>query len=544
MRIQNTTIQNRSKQQRLAIQRTLPRHHLDSPEVANFLLELDAVEASKHQVLFSIGSVLLSDNRSKYVQDFLDDYRCDLVPLPPAPTDAFDLLGSVYQYLNTKAENLVKGSFYTGKTIAEDFVADLDFSNGQVLLDPSCGSGSFLFRAKTNAEQIVGVDVDPLAIMIAKFNYFLKFPDAGPPALYCEDFFTWFSRNSSRRFDYVIGNPPYGAELDLAAVKSKHIRSGESFSYFIEFGLELLRPGGLLRYLVPEALLNVKRHTDVRMLLLDGANLRRVKRYPSKFAGVMSDVYLIEVDRNPSPQPHTLFATSSQVKVPKDLSRGLKDSVLVPWDESDFSIIERARSIKAFDLSASTFALGVVTGDNATKLFPEARCGSEAIYTGKEVDKYALKPPRNHIFFRRSDLQQVAPDEIYRAPEKLVYKVISKDLRFALDTTGALTTNSANLLIPEVPGYDVRAVMALLNSRLYSFLYLKLFGGVNKIGKEHLMALPIPEISMRQNADLVDLVRRTTAQGDDMQLQAYVHESIFGLQSKDLKHIEAALSGD
>ena len=85
-------------------------------------------------------------------------------------------------------ENLEKGSFYTGPEIAIDFVNDLDFSSGQIIFDPACGSGAFLFNSNAPAEQIVGVDVDPIAIMIAKLNYFIKFPKAKSPNLFCDDF--------------------------------------------------------------------------------------------------------------------------------------------------------------------------------------------------------------------------------------------------------------------------------------------------------------------------------------------------------------------
>jgi len=138
--------------------------------------------------------------------------------------------------------------------------------------------------------------------MIAKFNYFLKFPKASAPNLYCDDFFAWFSRNKNLRFDYIVGNPPYGANLDLSKIPTKYISSGESFSYFIEFGYELLKEKGVFRYLLPDALLNVKRHTDVRDFILEKTNLKTVKKYSKKFSGVMSDVYMVELNRDNSDQ--------------------------------------------------------------------------------------------------------------------------------------------------------------------------------------------------------------------------------------------------
>ena len=179
MKVSNTTIQNRSKQKRLANEHIVPVHHLDNSSVAKYLTQLEELPFDKEELLFSIGVALLGQVSNPAIRDFLETYEYQVHDVPPPPL-AFDLLGSAYQYLNSKHENLVKGSFYTGKSIAQDFVDDLEFSHGQKIFDPACGSGVFLFRSNAPADQIYGVDFDPIAVMIAKFNYFIKFPDAVP----------------------------------------------------------------------------------------------------------------------------------------------------------------------------------------------------------------------------------------------------------------------------------------------------------------------------------------------------------------------------
>jgi len=535
VRAVNTTIQNRTKQAKLASTHVLPKHHVDSPDVSAFLVSIAEIEAPKEQILFSIGVALLGASTNPAVHSFLSDVSFEVLEIEGIPHGAFDLLGSCYQYLNSKAENLAKGSFYTGREIATDFVSDLTFRNGETILDPACGSGAFLFRSSAPPEQIVGVDCDPIAIMIAKFNYFIKYPDADKPKLFCDDFFAWYGANGDASFDYVIGNPPFGANLDLSLIPSQFVRSGESFSYFIEFSFELLRPGGIMRFLVPEALLNVKRHTDIRDFLLNYANVSRIKRYPGKFAGVMSDMYMIEISRG---DDETVTFEADHLSVmPKALYRQLKDRVFVQWSDRDLDIVEHVRERGLHDLKSSTFGLGVVTGDNTTKLLSEPAPGAEPIYTGKEVERFNLLTPRKFLVFDRKALQQVAPDEIYRSTEKLVYKTISKSLKFARDSSGALTTNSANILIPSIPGYDARTVMALLNSPLYSFLYIKLFGGVNKIGKEHLMALPFPALDPGTQGTISALVEEIERGEPTDELDFFIFEQVFGLSRTTLGYI-------
>jgi hypothetical protein len=539
MSFKNTTVQNLSKQERLNNSHTIPSHYIEGSSISKFLAALLELKASKQSILYSIGMELLPNRTNPAIERVLEEYKIDVIDVENIPRDQFDLLGSVYQFLNSKMENLEKGSFYTGGEVARDFVSDLTFSDGELILDPACGSGSFLFRSSAPADQIYGVDADPLAIMIAKFNYFQKFPNGDYPNLFCEDFFTWFSKNEDERFDYIIGNPPYGANLDLAKIPTQYIDSGESFSYFIEFGFWLLKQNGVFRYLLPESILNVKRHTDVRNFILKNTNLKRIKRYSKRFTGVMSDVYMIELNHKRTER--VVFEDDGETLIPKSIFAKLKNSIFVNLNKADIGIIEKVERLKGSDLSQSIFGLGVVTGDNKTKLFPTQLDGMEAIYTGKEVEKYRLLPPRNYILFVRSNLQQVAPDEIYRAPVKLIYQTISKYLRVAIDTTGSLTSNSANIIIPKIPELDAYSILGLLNSDLYTYLHLKLFGGVNKIAKENLMALPFPKLTDEQNRNLTEYVFRAIESGDDDLLQAYINNEIFSLTETEVDHIALAL---
>jgi hypothetical protein len=253
----------------------------------------------------------------------------------------------------------------------------------------------------------------------------------------------------------------------------------------------------------------------------------------------MSDVYMIELNHKRTER--VVFEDGGETLIPKSIFAKLKNSIFVNLNKADIGIIEKVERLQGSDLSQSIFGLGVVTGDNKTKLFPTQLDGMEAIYTGKEVEKYRLLPPRNYILFVRSNLQQVAPDEIYRAPVKLIYQTISKYLRVAIDTTGSLTSNSANIIIPKIPELDAYTILGLLNSDLYTYLHLKLFGGVNKIAKENLMALPLPKLTDEQNKNLKEYVLRVIESGNDDLLQAYVNNEIFSLTEIEVGHIASAL---
>jgi len=99
-----------------------------------------------------------------------------------------DLLKQLYQNLVEPETRHELGEFYTPDWLAELTLREIDYQPGQSLLDPACGSGTFLFTAirllseqgmrgqalvDFALEHIMGIDVHPLAVTIAKINYML-----------------------------------------------------------------------------------------------------------------------------------------------------------------------------------------------------------------------------------------------------------------------------------------------------------------------------------------------------------------------------------
>ena len=514
----NTTNQNKSKSERLVNEHVVPYQSLAVKSSGAFIKSLEEFSGSKGDILFSIGKKICGGNENPAYLDFISEYDFDEIEIGDIPTKEPDLLGAAYQFLNTKQDNLSQGSFYTGLGLARKYTSDLDFTAGQHMLDPSCGSGVFLFMSDAKPEQIVGVDFDPLAVMIAKFNYFAKFPDAPAPKIYCSDFFEWLEEHGDEKFDYIIGNPPFGADLDTSRIKTDYVTTGESFSYFIESCYPLLKDSGKMRFIVPEALLNVKRHKDIRSYILEKTNLVRIDNCKATFSGVMSEMYMIELDHGNNTEVAFDDGTGP-VKVLKSLYESSPKKTFICLDPTSSSIVEKMENKGERLLAESTYALGVVTGGNKDKLFSEPMGNTEPIYTGKEIiaGRYSLLPAKNHLVYDRSKLQQVAPDWIYRSKSKLVYKVINKFLRFVIDETASLTTNAANIVIPGIDGMTDRVVLGILNSRAMSFYALKVFGGVNKVAKENLQALPIPVLDQDQKTKIaakVDEVLAAEKSGD------------------------------
>ena len=97
-----------------------------------------------------------------------------------------DILKGVYQELIDLDTRHALGEYYTPDWLCERIVNEFDFKPNKKILDPACGSGSFLraaihrikkLHSQVSAEQlnenIFGIDIHPLSVQIAKTTILL-----------------------------------------------------------------------------------------------------------------------------------------------------------------------------------------------------------------------------------------------------------------------------------------------------------------------------------------------------------------------------------
>lgn len=438
---------------------------------------------SIENILYYVGVLLTNKKMSEYEQ-----HESDIsFTIPDIVKKEYDLLGSIYQYLTPKTKRLSLGSFYTSQIMTESVIKDIDIKPTDTIFDPSCGSGNLIFNSKvTKPEQVTGTDIDPIAILCCKFNYYLKFGNNAPiPDIHCMDFFEYIKTNN-KHFNFIINNPPFGASIDKSSIAARDAKQNDSLTYFIQYTVDMADTS---IFILPESVLNVKRHTDLRKWLLKEANITEINTHGESFSGTI--FHIISITLKNKEQSSTVLFDGKEVD--KDILRKIPFSYFRPISVQEAELLAKVFSKKTQSLRGSTFALGIVTGDNKKKLFDVPEDGLEPIITGKDIVKFSISKPKKYIRFDRKELQQVAPDDLYRAPEKLVYKTVSRDMIFAIDTTRSLTLNSANFFIPRNLTISTKCLVALLNSEVYERLN-KLLYGENKISRTNLENLPLPDI--------------------------------------------------
>ena len=465
------------------------------------------------------------------------------------PDQEYDILGTIYQSYITEGEKNIRGAYYTPQGIVKDMVKDFDMSGNKSFFDPCCGSGAFLLSLQNaTPSAIYGVDTDPIAVMLAKANLMMRYKAYDfIPNIYEADFLQdsdIFQKNlldTFGKFDFIASNPPWGAS---ASIVSNIIISKETASYFFVKACSFLKKGGKIHFLMPVSILNVRIHKDIRQYLLTKGRLEQIVIYDQLFSGVTTSYASILFSNN-APSEAMIYVCRDRSKTVdvKDFYQTESYNFTV-WNSIDAEIIRKIKSNGNLTLSSSQWALGIVTGDNKRKLHQEKTTEElEPIYTGKEIQAYRLRPAKYYISFDRNQLQQVAKDELYRAPEKLVYKFIGRKLTFAYDNTGALFLNSANILIPSIKRMSIKTVLAFLNSSVFQYLYIQLFNEV-KILKNNLMEMPFPEITLVQDTMLSNYVDQILAgESDKKEVVDKWMQDFYGLTEDEFNHIKSIING-
>ncbi|MDO8613452.1 MAG: N-6 DNA methylase [Dehalococcoidia bacterium] len=268
------------------------------------------------------------------------------VPLPGMPAQEITLEAK-------RQRRKEHGIYYTPRWVVQYIVQQTlgrfleehpdrpDDIDNLTILDPACGSGSFLIRAyetllehhaagmggdighmdKRTRERILrrniyGVDLDPQAVEIARLNLLIRMvrhqerlPELkdniqhgnslieGDQAVLRPFFgdgweekhpFNWAQRfpkvMERGGFDIIIGNPPYVRIQTLPRDEVGYYNekyeaatgSYDIYALFVERGLHLLRPGGLLGFIIPNKFMQAAYGKGLRSVLSDGNAVSKI----------------------------------------------------------------------------------------------------------------------------------------------------------------------------------------------------------------------------------------------------------------------------
>ncbi len=489
-----------------------------------------------------------------------------------------DILGIAYQSILACSDaasghrsRKLGGVFYTPPEVVE-MIVRLTLATGRgsveapTVLDPACGSGAFLLgayaqlarrgaalaaneRAGLIKASIFGIDADPRAARLARINLKLAARAArersrlrGLEDIVSRRIITGSSLDEPGRtrpvpsaversfpevmnrggFDVVIGNPPYVKNKDLDPKRKRLWRKVygcargqyDLMVLFLEKGMEVLRPGGRMGFLVSNKFMTADYGRAIRDRILSTCRIEEIVDLSGAgvFRGTAIYPSILVVRKTVSsgrPRGSVLLRDgvvdlarrSGGNRIPQSFfyerpGRILTTSITRPLVRLLEKIETRSTplgGIAVVECGLATAGMGrsLLTGEEAARsedaesLHRFIRVENIRPYEVRWSDRWIRLDPRRHSADRLRDFRR----------RKVVIPGVRPSLQAAYDARGYALGRVYYLTDSKM---DHRLLLAFLNSSVLGRYYGALFGAVRMAGGflrfngPHLRALPIP----------------------------------------------------
>jgi type I restriction-modification system DNA methylase subunit len=477
-----------------------------------------------------------------------------------------DVLGLLYISTKNFSSRKASGAYYTPTKVVKRLCNKLFEKNSTAdkkILDPCCGTGNFLIQLpnEISVENIFGNDIDEISVKITRINLAIKFSNKDKKFLYehitNEDY---LNHGFSGQFDFIIGNPPWGfdyTENEKINLRTKYVAAVgsnvESYDVFIEQAIKDLSLNGVISFVLPEALLNVKTHMPIRKILMEQCTFQYLDFLGNAFDKVQCPCIIFQFQFTNELNcclGLEVYDGRRQFKIDTVRDMSAECFSFLTTDE-EYAVLNKIIDPvgKCFLADNAVFALGIVTGNNKEYISTIKKDFNEVVLKGSDLYKYYFNESENYIVYKPELFQQVAPTEYYRAPEKLLYRFICNQLVFAYDDHQTLSLNSCNLVIPHIKGLSIKYILAILNSRIAQFYFKKRFNSI-KVLKSHIEQIPIPYIQKNQQEEILKYVEILLADRDKDYIMKIYNEldqkiaAIFNLTQNEYSIILSSMNGE
>ena len=233
---------------------------------------------------------------------------------PDAPTEArlerisltaeLDIFGLAYERFFPEVFKAEHGQYFTPRPLVELMVDLAAVRPGERVLDPTCGSGTFMVVAQNRGAEVDGIEIDPELVALCRLN--LALHGTNPRSVRQADL---FREPSSEQWDVVLANPPFSVRIDdPEALQNFSLAQGRgrvvSDTLFLQAAHDRLRPGGRMAVVLPRSILTNNSYQWLRSWLLARFERRAIVSLPEgvfrPFGGTTSRACIVVLEKHPA----------------------------------------------------------------------------------------------------------------------------------------------------------------------------------------------------------------------------------------------------
>ncbi len=496
------------------------------------------------------------------------------------------LLGTLYTLALPDDLRARNGMFFTPPALVERLLDMVEGAGGDwvqhTVIDPAAGGGAFvvpvalrmsaaLQTAGATAAEVVehiashlsGIEIDPFSgwmanvlLNVALWDLCREAGQTLPPLVTTAD--SLRHGFGKRRYDVVIGNPPYGRVTLEPEQRKRFARSlyghANLYGLFTDLAVQLCRPGGVIGYVTPASFLGGQYFKNLRALLAAEAPpiaIDFISNRAGVFDKVLQETVLIALVRGSrhelvsvcTSQPsgigrHYRIIEGGDFRIPANEHAPW----VLPRDIGDVDLLRRAAGmphrLRDYGLAVSTGPLvwnrhkDQLTTSNGRSCFP--LIWSESVLPSGEFHYsfqrrnhqpyFVWRPGQDHLLTRQPVVlvQRATAKEQHR---RLIAALMPA--HFIEEHGAAVVENHLNMIYP-VDGdslVSLRAVSALLNSSVADRIFRCINGSV-AVSAFELESLPFPPPEIMHELDAMLERRESKNAIEDFLSVSYRSETV------------------
>ena len=334
---------------------------------------------------------------------------------------------------------------------------------------------------------------------------------------------------ASGGFDAIVGNPPY-VQLSMKHFREERVNrylpwkyghSGgrlNTFAFFLDRARQLCKDNACFSYILPNTFTTQEYYEPLRKNLLFGSRILSLTTPVGKvFADAVVENTILVARKRP--------LSSSIARGSVRFSILNEDGMVVPQGETkqtEFSSNHRLSFIGSSGVSrlqrklqTGTDILNKYVNINQAIALKHDRAAclvqrkvSSAYHKmldGRHIERYWTGDSPNYFRFDVAKIHSCKREDIFQLEEKIFLRRVGEQMIASLDKEQKYALNTLVVITPkeECP-YNLRFILALLNSRVLNFYYLHFLKSSKKVFSEiqarQVGRLPIPVLDLSQES--------------------------------------------
>nr|WP_288812833.1 TaqI-like C-terminal specificity domain-containing protein [uncultured Sphingobacterium sp.] len=372
----------------------------------------------------------------------------------------------------------------------------------------------------------------------------------------CGWFDPWWMFGVKDGFDIVIGNPPYGAKLSVEDKKLyntiyKHQDYQlDTYLLFLEKSLQLLKPNAVNAFIIPNTwLINIKLEKIRKYIIEQNTVLNIVHYHKSVFENAIVDTQVVIIKKQIS-EDH-LVDIVQFIEIENPIKTTIRQNKWKQLNGSAINIFINENTQKIIDI--------IKQNGKPLSTICDLYIGMKPYQVGKGKPKQTREVVQNRIFDAEEKVDETFRELLrgkdinkyitlwdgrrwikygdflaeprysanFNLPEKIVVRQTSDRLIATLDTKKFVCMNNLHIINSRDKSFNLKYILAILNSRLMDFFYETLNPekgeALAEVKKENLEKLIIKMLEPEKQVPFINLVDYLLTLNDKETKQIFPH---------------------